>query len=155
MDSATIMIYPAKKGAKSAGKVKVTVRDGKLLKPVTALRAMMEQRRDARPDEPLFMYGGKPLSRSVVTRLVRVAMEAAGRTPRAYNSHGLRIGGATAALAGGVSPEAIQIMGRWDSDVYKIYCRQSRQVAMRLGAVIASTPFDDLHEAFDNEELLL
>ena len=74
------------------------------------------------------MVGGKPLTKMDVTKMVRLALEAAGQQPGRFNSHGLRIGGATAALAAGVPPEAIRVMGRWDSDVYEIYCRRSRQV---------------------------
>ena len=44
-----------------------------------------------------------------------------------------------AALAAGVPPEAIRVLGRWDSEVYEIYMRLSRQVALRLGAAVAST----------------
>ena len=89
-----------------------------------------------------------------VTTLVKATMEAAGVGPNRYSSHSLRIGGATAALAAGVPPEVIRMMGRWDSDVYEIYCRRSRQVALRIGAVIASTPFDEVEGAFRDEELV-
>ena len=57
-------------------------------------------------------------------------------------------------MAAGVSPEAIRVMGRWDSDVYRIYCRRSRQVALQLGTVIASTGFESLDDAFTTEELV-
>ena len=151
---ASIMIYPAKKGHKSKGKSsEVTLRDGGLLKPVSQLKQMLRSRQMPAPDEPLFMVGAKPLTKMDVTKMVRLALEAAGQQPWLFNSHGLRIGGATAALAAGVPPEAIRVMGRWDSDVYEIYCRRSRQVALRLGSVIASTPFDEIVGAFEDEDL--
>ena len=152
---AAVDIRAAKKGAKSRGKSsRVLLRDGELLQPVTALREMLTRRRGPGKREPLFMWKGNPLSKAVVTSLVKLVMGAAGQDPRLYNSHGLRIGGATAALAAGVSPEAIRVMGRWDSDVYRIYCRRSRQVALQLGTVIASTGFESLDDAFTTEELL-
>ena len=52
-------------------------------------------------------YGG--LKGDQVKRL----MQAAGRDPNLYGAHSLRIGGATAALAAGVTPAMIRMMGRW------------------------------------------
>ena len=151
---ATVMVRPAKKGGKSTGKSSaVVVRDGELLQPVTALRQMLRQRRAA-PDAPLFLWRGRPLTSATVSQLLKFVVEAAGGSAVGLSSHSLRIGGATAALAAGVPPEAIRLMGRWDSDVYEIYCRQSRQAAMRIGMIVASTPFNDFEGAFEDEELM-
>ena len=151
---AVVMVRPRKKGVKSRGKsAAVIVRDGSLLRPVAALKAMIRGR-NAAPTEPLFLWQGRPLTTRTVTGLVRMVAVAAGVDSRPLSSHSLRIGGATAALAAGVPPAAIRVMGRWDSDIYEIYCRRSRQVAMRLGAVIASTPFDEVEGAFQDEELM-
>ena len=89
-----------------------------------------------------------------MSRLLKFVVKAAGSCERGISSHSLRIGGTTAALAAGVPPEAIRLMGRWDSDVYEIYCRQSRQAAMRIGMIVASTPFNDFQGAFEDEELM-
>ena len=91
-----------------------------------------------------------------MSRLLKFVVKAAGSCERGISSHSLRIGGATAALAAGVPPEAIRLMGRWDSDVYEIYCQQeqSRQAAMRIGMIVASTPFNDFQGAFEDEELM-
>ena len=56
-------------------------------------------------------------------------------------------------MAAGVPPETIRITGRWDSEVYAIYCRISRQAALRLGVAAASTPFDDFEGEFVDDEL--
>ena len=45
--------------------------------------------------------------------------------PLKYGTHSLRIGGATALLAAGCPAYVIQAMGRWSSDVYKLYCRSN------------------------------
>ena len=153
-DMATVMVRPAKKGGRSQGKNSaVVVRDGELIQPVTALQRMLGQRRAA-PHEPLFLWRGRPLTSTTVSRLLKFVVKAAGSCERGIGSHSLRIGGATAALAAGVPPEAIRLMGRWDSDVYEIYCRQSRQAAMRIGMIVASTPFNDFQGAFEDEELM-
>ena len=150
---ATVMIWPRKKGVKVCGKqVAVVVRDGELLRPVTALREMLCQRRAA-AGEPLFLCQGRPLTKKKVTALVQFVVRAVGGSAAGISSHSLRIGGATAALAAGVPPETIRIMGRWDSEVYAIYCRMSRQAALRLGVAAASTPFDDFEGAFVDDEL--
>lgn len=153
-EMATIMIEAKKKGVKAAGKTSaVVVRDGTLLKPVKALKRML-RRRKATADEPLFLWNGKPLTANTVNKLVKFVAEAAGVPAANFSTHSLRIGGATAALVAGMSPEVIRVMGRWDSDVYRVYCRRSREVAMRLGAVIASTSFHNPEGAFVDEELI-
>ena len=48
--------------------------------------------------------------------------------------HSFRIGGATALFAAGVTAEEIQTMGRWSSDVYKIYCRLSKERLLELSS---------------------
>ena len=54
----------------------------------------------------------------------------------------------------GLSPQAIRAAGRWCSEIYRIYCRVSRQAAAALGGVIGSTAFEDVErEAFVDEEL--
>ena len=113
-------------------------RDGDLLRPVTALRRMAFLRA-RNPRAPLFCVGDRPLTAGDVNGLVRFVARAAGVDPAPFSSHSLRIGGATAALAAGMSPLTTRVMGRWDSDVYEVYCRLSRQSALRVGAVVAST----------------
>ena len=152
---ASVMVRARKKGKKAKGKGdEVVVRDGSLLKPVTALRRMLQGRGRVRGDEPLFMWGRQPLVGRRVTGLVKQVAEAAGCSSVGLSSHSLRIGGATAALAAGVPAAAIQAMGRWDSEIYRIYCRRSRQVALHLGSAIASTPFDDMDDEFQRESLM-
>ena len=48
-------------------------------------------------------------------------MASIGLDPARFGAHLLRIGGATAALAAGLSPAAIRAAGRWASDVYMLY----------------------------------
>ena len=43
-----------------------------------------------------------------------------------------RVGGVTALFAAGMTAEEIKTMGRWFSDVYRIYCRLSKERLLRL-----------------------
>ena len=116
-----------------------------------------ERRSQGIPDEcPLFSEGGVMITVDQVYRTVRAVMRAAGKDERRYGAHSLRIGGATAALAAGVPPQLIRMMGRWSSDVYEIYCRMSVQAALNVGKAICSadvSPSSD--RAFHEEHLEL
>ena len=108
---------------------------------VAELEAWLEERRaqgisDARP---LFCHAdGSAITVTQVRDMVKAVMRAAGCDPRRYGAHSPRIGGATAALAAGVSPQLIRLMGRWSSDIYQIYCRMSVESALGVGSAIAS-----------------
>ena len=109
-------------------------------------------------DGPLFCWtDGRSFTVDEVRSAVRACMQAAGRDPARFGAHSLRIGAATAALAAGVSPQLIRLMGRWSSDVYKLYCRMSLQAAVGVGRVITSVggvqPLES--EAFHQEHLEL
>ena len=78
-----------------------------------------------------------------------------GRDPALYGAHSLRIGAATAALASGVPPQLIRLMGRWSSDVYELYCRMSLQSALRVGVTITSAAGVRPVTRFEEEQLEL
>ena len=87
---------------------------------------------------------------------VKALMGGIGLDPRHFGAHSLRIGGASAGLAAGMSRAALQAAGRWASDIYALYARASREAVMCMGTVIGSTPFHDLERGeFVDEELLL
>jgi hypothetical protein len=114
---------------------------GAYLEPVVALEAWLAQRRamGVSEDRPLFCHDdGSAITVAQVRTTVKAVMAAAGRDPARFGAHSLRIGGATAALAAGVSPQAIRLMGRWSSDIYEIYCRMSIESALGVGQAIAS-----------------
>ena len=47
-------------------------------------------------------------------------------------------------------------MGRWNSDIYEIYCRLTQQAAARSTRLIGSTPFTDMERGeFHSEEFEL
>jgi site-specific recombinase XerD len=122
------------------------LQDGVVLQPVALLRQMRALRvREGswRTSAPLFQWGGRAMSETAVNKLLRAALHAAG-VPHAhtFSSHSLRVGGATAAMAVGVDPESIKVLGRWDSMAYKMYTRLSQQAARRVGVAVASAAVD-------------
>ena len=88
--------------------------------------------------------------------MVKYLMASQGEDARLFGAHSLRIGGATAALAAGIQPATIRLLGRWSSDCYQLYVRMTRQAASSVGVAIGSTSFDDIERrAYTSEELVL
>ena len=86
---------------------------------------------------------------------MKALARAVGEDPRRYGAQSLRIGGASAALAAHVPANVIRALGRWDSDVYEVYTRASREAALRFGAVVASTAYTDFEGEFADEEFVV
>jgi hypothetical protein len=132
---------------------------GTLLDPVRALKRLWVLDPVQKKDEawtPLFRSKGSALRVDDVRKVVKALMSLLGLPAARYGAHSLRIGGATAGLAAGVSELALRTAGRWSSDCYLLYARASRQSAARLTMVIGSTEFSDLaREQFIDEELTL
>ena len=134
---------------------------GSLLDPVRLMHRMIEL--DPVPADqaaltPLFRRAsGSSIRVREVRGMVQQLMATLGLDPRRFGAHSLRIGGATAALAAGMSAAAIRAAGRWSSDVYRIYCRLSRQSAAGVATTIGSTAFEDLERGvqFVDDELVL
>ena len=122
--------------------------------PVEELMEWIRVRRAAGlPDDgPLFCHmDGSSFTVAEVRAMVKLVMESAGLDPGLFGAHSLRIGGATAALAAGVPPTMIRLMGRWSSDIYEIYCRLSRQSAVRFGRAMAAATVTSGATAFHRE----
>ena len=77
-----------------------------------------------------------------------------GLEPMRFGAHSLRIGGASAGLAAGLSEAALRAAGRWSSDVYQLYARASVEALRAMATVIGSTSFTDVEREFVEEELL-
>ena len=130
---------------------------------VNALDALMAMERAdpitdplTRAQTPLFRRAsGAAITVGELRRVVKTLMERIGLDPRRFGAHSLRIGGATAALAIGLSPAAIRAAGRWGSDVYTLYTRISVQSARGLASAIGSSGFEEAERAvaFVDEEL--
>ena len=156
-----LTIRPAKKGPGQQKTVPLLIAaGGTLLDPVRAMQryiALSPVSAMAEVSTPLFHSRGQAITVRETRRLVQELMRRLGLDPRRYGAHSLRIGGATAALAAGMSPSTIRAAGRWSSEVYSIYCRLSRQSAAGVATLIGSTPFEDLERGvmFVDEELML
>ena len=156
-----LMIRPAKKAPGQRKSVPLLIAaGGTLLDPVRAMRQMIDLDPVAEADKastPLFRRAGRAIRVSETRGMVQKLMGALGLDPKRFGAHSLRIGGATAALAAGMSAAAIRAAGRWSSDIYQIYCRLSRESAAGVATVIGSTSFEDLERGvqFVDEELML
>ena len=96
-------------------------------KYIDAVKEVHNLRRvDPAPDDaPLFRdpATNQPLSYDSVLQLLRRLMSSIGEEPAHFGTHSLRIGGATALFAAGASDTVIRTLGRWSSDIHKIYVR--------------------------------
>ena len=131
---------------------------GSVLDPPRALQRWLDarERLGLSRGGPLFCHpDGRSITVQEVRDELREVLRAAGRRPELYGAHSLRIGGATAALAAGVPPALIRLMGRWSSDVYEIYCRMSVEAALQVGAALTSQRVVSTFEGFKHEELEL
>ena len=66
---------------------------------------------------------GEALSYAYMLKIVHDLMLAIGENPDHFGTHSLRIGGATALFAQGADETVIRTMGRWSSDIHKLYVR--------------------------------
>ena len=131
---------------------------GSILDPVAALEQWLAVRASLGlpADGPLFCWpDGSGITVDQVRDEVRATMHAAGLDPLLFGAHSLRIGGASAALAAGIQPSLIRLMGRWDSSIYEIYCRMSLQSALHVGQAVTSTAVDSLEQGFHEEHFEL
>jgi hypothetical protein len=160
-ESVTLRMRPAKGEAGQTKTVPLVLGGGgRYLDPVAAIQRMIEldpiDTKNA-ATTPLFRRFGAAITVRQLRACVKSLMGLLGLDHRRFGAHSLRIGGATAALAGNVSPSAIRAAGRWSSDVYIIYTRATRQAAVSVSMVIGSTLFEDTERGvhFCDEELML
>ena len=129
----------------------------KFLDPVKALKELFERDpvpRDSRASTPLFRGAdGAAFSTARIRGLVKWMVAADGGDPTLYGAHSLRIGGATAALAAGVSALVIKAMGRWGSDVFEIYAHLSDRAARSFGRDVTSVDYEEVQGAYYSEDL--
>ena len=92
----------------------------------------------------------KPQSRTTIKKL----MAAVNENPAQFGTHSLRIGGATVLFAAGADPTVIRTMGRWSSDLYKLYVRACFEKSMEWSRKAGSTVVHDIAGvAFDPSEV--
>ena len=95
---------------------------------LTALKSYLAVR--GKKSGPLFINAkGTAVSRQFFQSALNDALAFCGLDKTLYKSHSFRIGFATEACAKGYSSEMIRTLGRWKSDAYKVYLRQSHQIS--------------------------
>ena len=88
----------------------------------------------------------------MVNDLIKKLMSAVGEDPAGFSTHGLRIGGATALFAAGASETVVRTMGRWSSDLHRLYvracfeqcCSWTRRAGSTSASAVAGTEFDEV-----------
>eukprot|EP00878_Enallax_costatus_P029243 GHUV01031690.1.p2 GENE.GHUV01031690.1~~GHUV01031690.1.p2 ORF type:complete len:168 (+),score=6.39 GHUV01031690.1:522-1025(+) len=100
--------------------------------PARALRRLQDLKGGDRASGPVFrprLGATGALAKGTVAIRLRKALERTGVASwRLYAAHSLRRGGATQAVACGVSLRLIKLMGRWKSDIVRecLYCSPSQ-----------------------------
>ena len=88
---------------------------------------------------PLFRWSsGRPLKGQEMHEWVKLMMQRIGERPTDYGTHSLRVGGATSLADAGCPDRLIQTIGRWSSDCYRLYYRESFSEVLRWVTVMES-----------------
>lgn len=91
----------------------------------------------------------KPLSYEYILSMTRQLAVAVGESPDLYGTHSFRIAGATALFNAGASDTVVRMMGRWSSDVYRIYLRACKEQCRAWSCTAGSTACSQLGFQFD------
>jgi hypothetical protein len=111
---------------------------------------------DPAPDgAPLFRNpaSGAALSYQEVYDITRWLMDGIGENPDDFGTHSYRIGGATALFAAGANETVIRTMGRWSSDIHRLYvhacfedcCSWTRKAGSTRASEVSGT-FDEVDD---------
>lgn len=120
-DVLVVRVCRQKNDQKAAGQLVYIEPTGKLTCPVGVMREYLRQRGEHQGW--LFEAdGGRQLSTGAISSIVKKVASNAGLKGW-FSSHSLRIGGATAAMAGGMTKEQIKAIGGWTSDAVDRYLR--------------------------------
>ena len=156
-----IMMRPAKlKPGRGKDVPLLLAGGGTLLDPVAALERLWTL--DPVPEDqlastPLFRTAKSGEMRvSQVRGMVKLLMSMLGLDPAKFGAHSLRIGGATAGLAGKLSEHTLRAAGRWQGDAMSLYTRASKEAMMSIATIVGSTAFEDIERGeFVDEELMV
>jgi hypothetical protein len=90
-----------------------------------------------------------PLRYDVVNSWIKRLVSAIGEDPSEFATHSMRIGGATALFAAGANETVIRTMGRWSSDMHRLYVRACFEQCCDWTKKAGSQTVSDLSGAFD------
>ena len=94
----------------------------------------------------------RPLSYDAVLGTTKELMAAIGEDPAQFGTHSYRIGGATALFAAGANETVIRTMGRWSSDLHRLYVRACFEQCVDWTKRAGSAAVSDLAGTFDEVE---
>ena len=121
-----IMMHPCKNMHHLGGKTCPLVlgAGGEYIDAVAEMQNLLRVDSAAAGD-PLFRdpATNKPITYAVLNKLIKELMASVGEDPTLYSTHSLRIGGASALFAQGANETVIRTMGRWSSDIHRLYVR--------------------------------
>ena len=102
-------------------------------------------------ETPLFRdpRTNRQLSYDTMLGLVKTLMSAIGEDPGQFGTHSLRIGGATALFSMGASETLIRTMGRWSSDLHRLYTRACFEQCEEWSRKAGSAEVSDIAGTFD------
>lgn len=144
--SLVIMMHPCKNMLHLTGKTVPLVigAGGRFIDAVAEVANMLrvDPSRDAEAT-PLFRdpSTNKPISYDAMNRATKELYVLAGMDPNSAGTHIFRISGATALFADGGSDTIIRTMGRWSSDLYRLYVRACFEQCQTWSARIGSASF--------------
>jgi hypothetical protein len=82
-------------------------------------------------------FTSKVITRVQVAKTIKAFAASDGLSASEVSTHSCRSGGATALLRAGVEPAVIQVVGRWASDIFKIYTRYTSNIMLGVAGVMA------------------
>lgn len=151
-----LMMHPCKNMHHLTGKTCPLVigAGGQYIDAVDEVRNMLRVDPHAASDAattPLFRdpANNKPLSYDRIHNMTRKLMHEIGEDPEQFGTHSYRIGGATAIFAAGGSDTIIRTMGRWSSDLYRLYVRASFESCVDWTRRAGSAKVTDVAGTFD------
>ncbi|KAG1709867.1 hypothetical protein DVH05_016882 [Phytophthora capsici] len=101
-----------------------------LICPLLGLYNIIQARRNLHMRSEIHLCGN--LSAKTVSNTLKRTAALAGVSPQAYATHSIRIGGATSLVAGGADRLSIKLLGRWASNCFEEYPRQSAKASLGL-----------------------
>ncbi|POM59344.1 hypothetical protein PHPALM_31937 [Phytophthora palmivora] len=98
--------------------------------PLRGLRHIKKARKELGMIADVHLCGN--LSSQDMNRAIKRTAKLAGVPPSCYATHSVRIGGATALVAGGADRLSIKLLGRWASNCFEEYPQQSAKASAGL-----------------------
>ena len=156
--SMVIMMHPCKNMHHVGGKSCPLVlgAGGEYVDAVAEMRNLLEV------DPATFVHNGaagtplfrdpetnKPISYATINSLIKQCMELVEGSSVGYSSHSMRIGGATALFAAGATETVIRTMGRWSSDIHRLYVRACYDKCCEWTRLAGSQAVSCIAESFD------